>query len=420
MKHLFFLFLTLLCFFKTSYAQDFYYLNKSSKENSSKNYLLIHGNTDNYSNGLNINLLNLINTGGELNSADLNKDISALKNLNRFESTSNYGLFLQLTPIKWLKDRKYDLFFNVAQKNIIAGRFTKNLAQVLAYGNEPFLGQNLNFDNSKIFNVNYQEIGIGASKLFEVKEFIINTSLGINYLNAKNGNDIFIETGGLYTDSNAIYVKGNLDGSFQKFPSSSKPGKYFVNKGNGISMDFNFSISKPEKWTLSGGINNLGKIKIYQSAKVSIDTNFLFNGIYIDTYKILYDTLYQVSGDSISNLLKFREYGSSKVVLPFFAYLKYSKGIFANKFSVFAGISYRNNFLKFPTAQIGLSYNRYKIIPRGDLVLFGGNKLSYKLGASYPISEFLKLDVQTLAPHFIFYRNSNSFGAAVCIRYYFN
>jgi len=418
MKLKFVLFSLLVCSY--SIAQEFLYFNKSSQEKIAKDYVSVIGSSETFSSGLNFNLLSRINGGGEISETEKNRDISKLSELNRFESISRYGVFLQYTPIKKLKEKNFALTFNASQRNMLGGSFTKNLAELIAYGNEPYLGETLDFTNSKIFQLNVQQIGLGIKKEMKFGEMELLLSASVNYLNAKNGSNIEILSSNLTTDSSGFEVTGKLNGNYSKFPAESKPGLYFVNKGNGISGDLNFVLSKENKWNFSGGIHDLGNVKIYQAAKVNVDTTFSFKGIYIDTYRLLYDTSYIANGDSLTKLLKFDEIASQKIALPYFVYLNFSKTILKEKFTLHSGLSYRNNFLNFPSLQLGLSYNKTVIIPRIDALVFAGKNLTYRIGAYYKFKDTLSIEMQTIAPHFIFYRNSNSFGGALVLSYFLN
>jgi len=406
--------------YNSIFAQEFLYFNQSSKEKSTKDFVSVIGSTETFSSGLNFNLLSQINRGGEINESDKNRDISNLNNLNRFLSVNRYGVFLEYTPIKKLKEKNFALTFNASQRNILAGSFTKNLAELIAYGNEPYLGKILDFTNSKFFQLNFQQIGLGIKKEIKIGELELVTSISVNYLNAKSGSAIEIFSSNLITDSSGFETSGNLNGNYSKFPPESKPGLFFVNKGNGISGDINFLLTKENKWSFSGGINDLGTVKIYQSAKVNVDTSFSFKGIYVDTYRLLYDTSYIANGDSLTRLLKFNESSPQKISMPYFVYLNFSKTILKEKFTLHTGLTYRNNFLNFPSFQLGMSYNKTKIIPRIDAIVFGGKNISYRIGAYHKFKEVLSIELQTFAPHFIFYRNSNSFGGAIVVSYFLN
>jgi hypothetical protein len=69
---------------------------------------------------------------------------------------------------------------------------------------------------------------------------------------------------------------------------------------------------------------------------------------------------------------------------------------------------------------LGLSYNKTVIIPRIDALVFAGKNLTYRIGAYYKFKDTLSIELQTIAPHFIFYRNSNSFGGALVLSYFLN
>jgi hypothetical protein len=399
-------------------AQEFLYSNQSVKEKTSKDFVSVIGSSETFSSGLNFDLLSRINRGGEVSETEKVKDISKLYTLNRFESISRYGVSLQLTPIKKLKEKNLAITFNVSQRTILGGSFSKNLAELIAYGNEPYLGKNLDLSNSKFFQINFQQAGLGIKKEMKIGDLEFTVGVNANYLNAKSGRHLQLVSSNLFTDSLGFEVEGNLNGSYSKFPAESKPGLFFVNKGNGVSGDLNFYLAKENKWSFAGGLNDFGAIKIYQTAKVNVDTTFSFKGIYLDTYRLLYDTSYIASGDSLTRLLKFDESSAQSIKLPYFVYFNFSKTLLKEKFTLHTGLTYRNNFLNLPSLQLGFSFNKTKIIPRLDAVVFAGKNITYRLGGFYKFQDILSIEIQAFAPHFIFYRNSNSFGGSLVLNYF--
>ena len=231
------------------------------------------------SNTLDNNILNTFLYGGTINQELKDHWIG----LSRKNNTVNGELSNGISFSKNLQSG--NLLFSIFDRNNLNININKDLLKLILNGNYNYQGELLEFNSSNLRITRYQQYKIGYNLKLKKNQI----KLAVSYLQGNHNINIVINEGSLFTYPNGESLNINYD--INSFITDTSSYKFFNSNGNGFAIDFSSNINF-NKSEINIYMNNLGYIKWNnQSINNSIDSSYSFNGITINNFNNLYDSI---------------------------------------------------------------------------------------------------------------------------------
>ena len=237
------------------------------------------------SNTLDNNILNTFLYGGTINQELKDHWIG----LSRKNNTVNGELSNGISFSKNLQSG--NLLFSIFDRNNLNININKDLLKLILNGNYNYQGELLEFNSSNLRITRYQQYKIGYNLKLKKNQI----KLAVSYLQGNHNINIVINEGSLFTYPNGESLNINYD--INSFITDTSSYKFFNSNGNGFAIDFSSNINF-NKSEINIYMNNLGYIKWNnQSINNSIDSSYSFNGITINNFNNLYDSILDYNDD---------------------------------------------------------------------------------------------------------------------------
>jgi hypothetical protein len=242
------------------------------------------------SNTLDNNILNTFLYGGTINQELKDHWIG----LSRKNNTVNGELSNGISFSKNLQSG--NLLFSIFDRNNLNININKDLLKLILNGNYNYQGELLEFNSSNLRITRYQQYKIGYNLKLKKNQI----KLAVSYLQGNHNINIVINEGSLFTYPNGESLDINYD--INSFITDTSSYKFFNSNGNGFAIDFSSNINF-NKSEINIYMNNLGYIKWNnQSINNSIDSSYSFNGITINNFNNLYDSILDYNDDYSLNI----------------------------------------------------------------------------------------------------------------------
>ena len=261
------------------------------------------------SNTLDNNILNKFLFGGTINQKLKNIWLSQFKKNNIVNLELNNG-------INFTKNLSSgDLLFSIYDKNHINLNINKDLLKLILNGNYEYQEELLSFNSSNLRVTRFQQYKIGYNLRFKKNQI----SLAISYLQGNHNINIVVNEGSLFTYTNGESL--DLNYNINSFITDTSSYNFLNSNGNGLAIDFsstiNFNRSK-----INFYVDNLGYIKWNRkSINNSIDSTFNFNGITINNFNNLYDSILDYNDSYNINItdqnIKYKTYITADIGVNF-------------------------------------------------------------------------------------------------------
>ena len=261
------------------------------------------------SNTLDNNILNKFLFGGTINQELKNIWLSQFKKNNIVNLELNNG-------INFTKNLSSgDLLFSIYDKNHINLNINKDLLKLILNGNYEYQEELLSFNSSNLRVTRFQQYKIGYNLRFKKNQI----SLAISYLQGNHNINIVVNEGSLFTYTNGESL--DLNYNINSFITDTSSYNFLNSNGNGLAIDFsstiNFNRSK-----INFYVDNLGYIKWNRkSINNSIDSTFNFNGITINNFNNLYDSILDYNDSYNINItdqnIKYKTYITADIGINF-------------------------------------------------------------------------------------------------------
>ena len=261
------------------------------------------------SNTLDNNILNKFLFGGTINQKLKNIWLSQFKKNNIVNLELNNG-------INFTKNLSSgDLLFSIYDKNHINLNINKDLLKLILNGNYEYQEELLSFNSSNLRVTRFQQYKIGYNLRFKKNQI----SLAISYLQGNHNINIVVNEGSLFTYTNGESL--DLNYNINSFITDTSSYNFLNSNGNGLAIDFsstiNFNRSK-----INFYVDNLGYIKWNRkSINNSIDSTFNFNGITINNFNNLYDSILDYNDSYSINItdqnIKYKTYITADIGINF-------------------------------------------------------------------------------------------------------
>lgn len=329
------------------------------------------------------------------------------------------------------KASKKDIGYSIGiyDRTEIDFAFSKNLFDLIFFGNKMFMGDIINLNNTSLSATRFQQINLALSKIININNshnFLpeeIEIELGYSYLIGNthlgfNTNNSYIEIG---EDGSYINTELNFTANLSDTNDIS-PLNIFSQNGSGSAIDINVKLKKKEN-NLHIAVTDLGSIN-WKENSTSYSTNKIINnftGIEIDNLLNINDSAIQNQLDSLAeiNIIRkeetFRSYLATtfhllyKRDLPtkYIDYLligrisKYRKGIIAANYKpkYYIGTRFSNKRLHMNTSFSIGGYSKSALgVELGQKI--GKEHFQIIIGTQHLESYFKGLDISSLDFYF--------------------
>lgn len=323
------------------------------------------------------------------------------KEIQRLGFESNYGFSFNYKPDSILKKNNTVLFnFNLEKKSVLSALFTNDILVNVFNGNTSFIGDTngVNLSPTTIENYEFQKIGFGAS--FVLKNDSTSTILfaRLSFVNAQKLNALTVSKSNIRFADSTYDISGNLDLNYEK---SKLNNAYFATNGYGGTIDLGF------KYFLSNAnfslqIKDVGLVKWKEAEVLNIDTAFNFKGYNIDMQRLINDTLYKLSVDSVFNIVNHKSNKTVYTFLPYTISLNAHTIWFKNKLASGVQFTFKRVAAFNPRillTQLYIFNSRYK----GGVFIANGGYTNFQYGLVFQ-TVFNKIDgsILIMNPHAVF------------------
>lgn len=258
----------------------------------------VNGEYEVGSNGIYNGLLNTFMFGGFINQSMKDASRNHMKSLNVLGVNMNYDV-----SVFFGRHQKYSYLLGFKDQRIFNSSFTKDLYDLLLYGNKPYLNQTKNFSTSSINSLRFQELKIGF--IWHQIDTTAKVGVSVSILKGQQLFDVKAKEGSsLYTNANGTELVFNSNFNMALSDTGNRKNP-FAYSGVGASADLFFET--PYKSNIGIGsvlivnANHIGFLHWFDnSVQYSSDSTFTFSGYRITNILDLKDsTLAHINRDTI-------------------------------------------------------------------------------------------------------------------------
>lgn len=237
--------------------------------------LILYGNALFGSTSVENALTNKFFYGGYIDTEIKNSSFDRHKGINRFGIDLSGELEYRNLKIDLLGNPNIGYSVKAGYYNYLTLLYPQDLFGLAFYGNERYLGENVDFSGSQMTGWSFQKIGFG------LVDKRLGSSISLNLYSVSNYASARVKEGGLYQSIDGDSVNLLMDGQFE-YASS----KDFI-KGVGLGIDLDFRIPveiRPEQTAyFQVLVKNLGVAYMHTPiTRYSADSVFSFNGLTFD------------------------------------------------------------------------------------------------------------------------------------------
>jgi hypothetical protein len=382
MKNLIYIALSFVLISNTSSSQEL--LPVEYDTTNTKAQFLINGNVFHLSTAIQNSFSRKWIFGGEITD-DIKE--SSFSNHNLYNRIGGgYRLNIQYRSDKVLFDKHPNLSWmvNLSNEAHFASEYAQGVFGLLFFGNERFLGEEVNLSNSIGEFVEYFSVGGGIHNK-KTKSFI-----ALNVVLPRNYADFSINRGMFYTSESG----GEIDLLLQGEVNSAKSPAYFQGLGASVNFDYNLPFGSSEGNNFSGTFRlsgrNIGVYKLHEVNRTTIDADIDFSGFSIDQLKTLFDQESESDPALMDSLNVTESNGSLWKFIPGFVQVgKVVEKHKDTKFQSFFGIRMYTTFLYRPLIYAGVDFRPVQNFSIGTQGSYGGYG-GFRLGtyANYSADKF--------------------------------
>lgn len=357
--------------FSCLYSQEFLpnYIDTSIHSHE----LIISGDNEYGSNGVKNEMLNKLLFGGEIKETEKNNSFNRLKSNNNTIGliSSNEIQFIN-SKINLFKNN--NLGYSIILQNGLFGStsFTKDAFGLGFFGNEKYLGQQIDFSGTEYKFISFQKIGFG---LYSKKK---NSFFHLNYYNINNFSHGQIFQGNYYQNVNSNIDSLKLAGYVGYNDSS------IFNKGFGLGIDFDYKLkiewAENSNAFIQFSLKNIGISQINSGVQYyTFDSTYQYSGFNI--HQIMNYENNKLDSNSIFQQLGIKEYRQKTTFfLPGFIQIgKIVSPYYQGKWQSFFGIKLYPTLHYTPLVYLGFQYKLNNYINIGLQESYGGFNL-YRTG----------------------------------------
>ena len=298
---------------------------------------------------------------------------NGLKTLNHIGLNfhSEMNAYIKIDSI--FKTDKYGIYTGFEHDFITSFRYNKNLFDLTFFGNQPYVGDTLQLEDTRVDQITYQKLKLGLYRKSDMSYLTINIYRGVNF------NQASIYNGDFSTAANGTDLYLDLNG---EFISSDNQNNLAFMKGIGLGLDFKtylqFKSAKTNNISfVELKIEDIGFISwLNKGYSLQKDSNYYFQGFEINDLNFNNNGSF-IGEESISDSLNIEKVktGFTKTLTPTFSVTKILHPARSKKLDYIIGLRMRMISYYKPMILAGISYNPNKhigITPYANYGGFGG------------------------------------------------
>lgn len=235
--------------------------------------------------------------GGYIDKETKDKVSNGLATTNRAGAEQQFSIrFTDFSSHPFKKDTSWGYYLNLEHQDHIGLNFSKNVFDLVFYGNGPFAGDVMNLVPFNFSRMTFQKFGFGLT------DAVSGTSIGISLVKGQRFSHLNFNQADFYTDDSTGNI--SFDYSLEYSQSDTAKTRYTAFNGAGLSVDlnWNFKICNDSilpffsQWQLR--VNNAGFI-IWNMATLNYEADSIvaFNGFSVDNILKPQDALLTGSTD---------------------------------------------------------------------------------------------------------------------------
>ncbi len=264
---------------------------------------------------------------------------------NNIKSNLKFEDFMKtgFTYRRYLKKWDGEIFFNYSHRqlrNVIA---TKEMYELLFYGNARFAGTTADLSNMNVQNFIYNQYTGGIKKKIDYGKYQMDFGVGVSFLQVINQQSISTKQASIYTAVDGDTIKINYDLTFNAAREGANT--FFQRNGVGGSGDFHLGFMNKNNWKLSIDLSDIGYM-MFRAAPVNYSAakTIEFRGIVLPNLlqfsSATFDTLNLDS--AVRSYLPTKTTNSYSLFSPFNASIVFSKSLLHEKLVLSFGLQYRH------------------------------------------------------------------------------
>ena len=257
-----------------------------------------------------------IQSGTIIENTSLDYRLFTTGNIDKYKQTISDGLIEQnilsirsKTGISYSKKtfaNKIGYSLGIYDRAEVDFGFSKDLFDLVFFGNEMFMGEKINLNNTYLSATKFQQINIGLSRIIQLSndnQYMpsqIEVGLGYSHLIGNHHvdfstNDSYIEMG-----NDGEYINTNLN--FSANIADTNKLNLFAQQGSGYALDLFLNLKKDEN-NIHFSIADLGNINWNKNAiNYTSEKEISFSGVEIDNLLTINDSLIQLQLDSLADI----------------------------------------------------------------------------------------------------------------------
>ena len=238
------------------------------------------------SNALNLDFINSLLYGGNINEETKVKWINLSQEENKIHTLFQNEFYFKR------KIKNNNLGFKISDVNTLDISFSKDLLKLVLNGNFEYQNQTVIFNQTHIRANRYQKYNLQYELNLNQKSLL----LGVSYLKGNHNINLNIYEGSLYTANYGEYIDINYN--INGFITDTSNISLFNNNGNGLAVDLALQFDYKE-YEVNLYLEDLGFIKWNKnSISLAADSTFTYNGINVDN---IFDYNDSIFNNSITN-----------------------------------------------------------------------------------------------------------------------
>ena len=332
---------------------------------SLKQEVIIDGNIEYFSSGIEKDIISKFYRGGFVSSEMKNSSYDKHSGVNRFGGLAQGDIEYRNYNLNLFKKKSWGLVVKGGYGSIGSALYSKDAFGMVMYGNERYRGETIDLSGSNMTFVSYQKIGVGFI------DPVSKSNVSLNFYNISDRfyghfRDVEI-TQDLLGDTLNFMLKGEF---------SSKQNKKF-NQGFGIGFDLDFTLpityGQEKTAFIQFQMENVGFGYLYEKQKVyNVDSSFSFAGFQLSD--LIGDDVIFNDSNNVMDTLGIRSTEKTKTfMLPGFIQIgKIIDAASVKKIQSFYGLRLYPTLIYSPFVYAGIDYHPSKWINIGASASYGG------------------------------------------------
>lgn len=396
------LILFLILSWQTNKAQIIYFNNYDYDK---KQQFIIQSNNELGTNTLPINVIKKYFNNDSLSKADKQfiKADTLLSPSIGFEN--QYGFQYLFKPDSIFHHyNPWQFLLSADQNNAVSIVTTRDIALNVLNGNSSYVKseQKIKLSPAGYTQLKYQRVGVGIHRNYLRDSSNIQIYIKGNFINLQKYSEAQFSSSFVSFDDTSYEATGSIHLLYNRGMNSNA---YFGAAGKGFSIDAGVTY-KTETSCISATISNVGRIYLSNVKSLQVDSNFVFKGYQVDFNRLVNDSNYRITTDSLFNVKQHTKTINTNIASPYTIRLNAQNHFFHYKILSVVDVSFKNLKSFTPRILISEFYQFNEKVNAGVYFASGGfTKWQYGLAANLSTEKYLiRLQIQN--PHVGFTKKS--------------